>query len=66
MPIIADYTCKNCCWWLGDRDGGPGTKGDCKVYPLKTKDKDISDQCSKWKNCDLVRGGHPVDPPEWP
>jgi hypothetical protein len=66
MAIVSDWTCKNCCWWLGDREGGPHTKGDCKVLPTKTQNKDIDDQCSLWRNCALIRGGYAVDPPEHP
>ena len=66
MPIVDNYTCKNCLWWLGDRNGNPNTKGDCKVYPTKIKDKDMDDQCKEWKSYLLVRGGHPIDSPEWP
>jgi hypothetical protein len=66
MGLIDGYTCRNCCWWLGDREGVPGTKADCRRYPGKVNNKDIDDCCGEWKSCTLTRGGHPIDPPEWP
>jgi hypothetical protein len=42
--------------------GPPGYAGTLTL----DRSKIATDLCGEWQNHALIRGGHPVDPPEWP
>lgn len=67
MPFPETYNCGCCMYWTGDREGAPTATGECKRHSTQTAVmKQKKDWCGDWKNCNLVHGGFPVNPPERP